>query len=69
MIVKQSEGRLAVESTLTDARGASTSNYTLDLAGKEAENVMRGNRVVSVSTWRGATLHVKAKASVQGAEI
>lgn len=69
MTVRQSEGALAVESTLTDGRGASTSSYKLDLSGKEAENVMRGNTVVSVTTWRGATLHVKAKASVQGAEI
>ncbi len=69
MTVKQSPAQLTVESTLTDARGASTSNYTLDLSGKEAENVMRGNKVLSVSSWRGATLHVKAKTSVQGTEI
>ena len=69
MVVRQSEKQLMVESTLVDGRGATTSSSALDLTGKEAENVMRGNKVVSVSTWRGPMLHVKAKASVQGAEI
>lgn len=69
MVVRQSEKQLTVESTLVDGRGSTTSSYVLDLTGKEAENVMRGNKVVSVSTWRGPMLHVKAKASVQGAEI
>jgi hypothetical protein len=69
MTVRQTSRQLAVESTLVDGRGASTSAYTLDLTGKEAENVMRGNKVVSVSGWRGAVLHVKAKTQVQGAEI
>ena len=69
MTVKQSASQLAVESTLVDGRGATTSSYVLDLSGKEAENVMRGNKVVSVSTWRGPMLHVKAKAMVQGAEV
>lgn len=69
MVVKQSGTQLAVESTLVDGRGATTSSYTLDLSGKEAENVMRGNKVVSVSTWRGSMLNVKAKAQVQGADI
>ena len=69
MTVRQTAAQLVVESTLTDARGASTSNYTLDLTGNEAENVMRGNKVLSVTTWRGRTLHVKAKALVQGADV
>lgn len=69
MVVRQTDRQLAVESTLVDGRGATTSSYTLDLSGKEAENVIRGNKVVSVSTWRGPVLNVKAKASVQGAEI
>lgn len=69
MVVRQSEKQLAVESTLVDGRGPTTSSYTLDLTGKEAENVMRGNKVLSVSTWRGPMLHVKAKASVQGADV
>jgi len=69
MTAKQSAAQLTVESTLTDARGASTSSYTLDLTGKEAENMMRGNKVVSVSAWRGPMLHVKAKTLVQGSEI
>ena len=69
MNVKQNERQLAVESTLIDARGASTSTYTLDLSGKEAENTMRGNKVVSNTTWRGPMLHVKAKTLVQGTEI
>ena len=69
MVVKQSGNQLAVESTLVDGRGATTSSYTLDLSGKEAENVMRGNKVLSVTTWRGSMLNVKAKAQVQGADI
>lgn len=69
MTVKQSGTQLAVESKLVDGRGASTSAYTLDLTGKEAENTMRGARVLSVSAWRGTTLHVKAKTQIQGAEI
>jgi hypothetical protein len=69
MKVRQSEGQLAVESTLTDARGDSTSRYTLDLTGKETENVMRGNRVVSLSSWRGPSLQVKARTALQGAEV
>lgn len=69
MTVRQSASQLAVESTLVDARGSSTSSYTLDLRGKEAENQMRGNKVVSISTWRGPVLNVKGKTSVQGAEI
>ena len=69
MTVRQTEAKLAVESTLLDARGASTSAYTLDLSGKEAENNMRGNKVVSAATWRGPMLHVKAKTMLQGAEI
>lgn len=69
MTVRQTAAALAVESTLTDARGASTSRYTLDLTGKEAKNLMRGNEVVSTSSWRGETLHVKARTSVQGTEI
>jgi len=69
MAVKQSGTQLAVESKLVDSRGASTSAYTLDLTGKEAENTMRGSRVLSVSTWRGNMLHVKAKTQIQGTEI
>jgi hypothetical protein len=69
MTVRQKDSQLAVESTLVDARGTSTSTYTLDLSGKDAENTMRGNKVVSTSSWRGATLHVKAKTLVQGTEI
>lgn len=69
MTVKQSENQLAVKSTLVDARGSSISAYTLDLSGKEAQNSMRGNQVVSVTMWRGPMLHVKAKTMVQGTEI
>ncbi|MBI2685367.1 MAG: hypothetical protein HYX27_03550 [Acidobacteria bacterium] len=69
MRVKQSNSQLAVESTLVDGRGATTSAYTLDLTGKETENQMRGNKVVSVSTWRGSMLQVKAKTSVQGTDV
>ena len=69
MKVRQDKTRLAVESTLLDGRGVSTSGFTLDLTGKEAENTIRGNRAISVSAWRGPALHVKAKTTVQGAEI
>lgn len=69
MRVRQGRSELEVESTLVDARGASTSSYTLDLSGKERENVIRGNRALSVTSWRGAVLHVKAKTTVQNAEI
>ena len=69
MKVKQSDAQLAVESTLVDSRGSSTSAYSLDLSGKEAENTMRGNLVVSTTAWRGPALHVKAKTTVQGTEI
>jgi len=69
MTVKQRETQLDVESSLVDARGGSTSKYTLDLSGKEAENWLRGNKVVSNSTWRGATLNVKARTLVQGTEV
>jgi len=69
MTVRQKNAQLDVESSLTDARGSSTSKYTLDLSGKEAENVMRGNKVVSTSAWRGPMLQVKAKTLVQGTEI
>jgi hypothetical protein len=69
MTVRQTEGELRVESTLTDARGESSSAYTLDLTGKEAENTIRGNRAVSVTNWRGPVLHVKARTQVQGVEI
>lgn len=69
MTVRQSASQLTVDSTLVDARGSSASTYTLDLTGKEAANSMRGNKVMSVSTWRGPMLHVKAKTTVQGTEI
>lgn len=69
MKVRQNDAQLAVESTLSDARGDSTSRYTLDLTGKETENVMRGNRVVSQSAWRGPSLYVKARTAVQGVEV
>ena len=69
MIVKQTGSELIVESTLVDGRGTTTTGYTLNLTGKETENNMRGNKVVSVSTWRGQMLHVKAKTQVQGADI
>lgn len=69
MTVRQKNTQLDVESALIDSRGGSTSKYTLDLSGKEAENMMRGNKVVSTSTWRGPMLHVKAKTLVQGTEI
>lgn len=69
MQVRQTRGQLEVESTLVDARGESVSKYTLDLSGHEAENMMRGNKVVSVTSWRGEVLHVKAKTSVQGTEV
>ena len=69
MNVKQTEAKLAVQSTLADSRVSSTSAYTLDLSGKEAENTVRGNPVVSTTAWRGPTLHVKAKTTVQGTEI
>lgn len=69
MRVRQGRSELEVESTLTDGRGASMSSYTLDLSGKEKENVIRGNRALSVTSWRGPALQVKAKTAVQGAEI
>ncbi|MFN0101051.1 MAG: hypothetical protein ACKV2U_03055 [Bryobacteraceae bacterium] len=69
MTVRQNDARLAVESRLIDARGPSTSTYTLDLSGKEAANVIRGNKIASISSWRGRTLHVKAKTVVQGKEV
>lgn len=69
MTVRQSPSQLAVTSTLTDARGESQSQYTLDLTGKEAENTLRGNKILSISSWRGPSLHVKAKTTVQGMEI
>ena len=69
MTVRQSKTRLAVESTLVDARGASASGFALDLTGKEAENLIRGNKAVSVTAWRGPALQVKARTMVQSAEI
>ncbi|HEU0124389.1 MAG TPA: hypothetical protein VFQ91_27920 [Bryobacteraceae bacterium] len=69
MTVRQSPSQLAVSSTLVDARGESQSQYTLDLTGKETENTVRGNRSVSVTSWRGPALHIKAKTTVQGMEI
>lgn len=69
MRVAQSGESLEVESDLVDARGPSSSRYKLDLTGREASNEMRGNRVLSTSSWRGGTLHVKARTTVQGTEI
>jgi hypothetical protein len=69
MIVKQTTSSLIVESTLVDGRGTTTNGYTLNLSGKETENLIRGNKVLSVTTWRGQMLHVKAKTQVQGTDI
>ena len=69
MTVRQTAAQLIVQSTLVDARGSSTNTYTLDLSGKEAENMIRGSKVVSTSAWRGPMLHVRAKTLVQDAEI
>jgi hypothetical protein len=69
MIVHQNGGRLDVETKLLDHRGVTSARYTLDTTGKAVSNTIRGVDTESTASWRGETLHVVSKASVQGAQV
>lgn len=67
--VKQTGDILAVHSALTDHRGETKSSYAIDATGKDVENVIRGNRVVSHAGWIGGVLIVKSETEVQNLSI
>ena len=67
--VRQTGDVLAVHSALTDHRGETKSSYAIDATGKDVENVIRGNRVVSQAGWIGGVLVVKSETQVQNMSI
>lgn len=67
--VRQTGDILAVHSALTDHRGETKSSYAIDATGKDVENVIRGNRVVSHAGWFGGVLVVKSETEVQNLSI
>lgn len=67
--VRQTGDILAVHSALTDHRGETKSSYAIDATGKDVENVIRGNRVVSHAGWIGGILIVKSQTEVQNVSI
>jgi len=67
--VRQSGDLLAVHSALTDHRGETKSSYAIDATGKDVENVIRGNRVLSQAGWIGGVLIVKSQTEVQNVSI
>lgn len=67
--VRQTGDILAVHSALTDHRGETKSSYAIDATGKDVENVIRGNRVLSQAAWIGSVLIVKSKTEVQNVAI
>lgn len=67
--VRQTGDLLAVHSALTDHRGETKSSYAIDATGKDVENVIRGNRVLSHAGWIGGILIVKSQTEVQNLSI